>query len=186
MTATTADLDEIDAEAPESTPAPVEDGDDDKDNRDRDFSKVRDLHTELADYINGNEHFKAAGLDNVSAGQIKAVLYLRTDYNNSPERVAAREAKRVAKEAEKAKYAGLSDDQVKKVKAADRAKSQADKLAERAKKAQEDAARLIAEANSGEDIAAQVESTQNGVQSPSDSAAEAPKSRPGIKRGGAK
>ena len=180
MTATTADLDALEAETAEADPTPGE-SQEEKDNRDRDFTKVRPLHTELAAFVNGNEHFKAAGLPEVSPNQIKAVLYLRADYNNSPEREAERERKRAVAEAEKAKYAGLSDEQTKQVKAAQRKADSAAKMAERAKAAQAEADELIAKAratNGGTSVADEVEAAQNGSETPSGSG----KSRPGIKR----
>lgn len=132
-----------------------------KKKRDRDFSKVRKLHTDLAAYV--NEH---SGLDPVSANQVKAILYLRPDFNNTPEQESERAVRAQKKAAEDARYAGLTDEQKKARKAADRATATAEKMAARAKQAQDDADRLLAQANSGEDIAGQVEAQQESVPDP--------------------
>jgi hypothetical protein len=134
-------------------------GDPDKDNRDRDFTKYRKLHSDLANYV--NEH---SGLEPVTANQVKAILYLRPDFNNTPEQAAERQARKDKKEAEEARYKGLTDDQKKKVKAADRTREQADRMAKRAAEAQAEAEAVLAQANPGEDIASQVEQTQAEVE----------------------
>jgi uncharacterized phage infection (PIP) family protein YhgE len=123
--------------------------------RDRDFSKVRELHKELAEYVNTH-----SGLDPITPNQVKALLYLRPDFNNTPEQAQKRAERKARKEAEDARYKGLTDEQKKARKAAERATEQANKMAERARQAQADADRLLAQANSGEDIAAKVESVQ--------------------------
>jgi hypothetical protein len=74
--------------------------------RAHDFTKFRDFHQEVADYVNAR-----SGLDPVSPNQVKAVLLLRTDFANTPEQIAAREASKAALEAEKKRYAGLTEDQ---------------------------------------------------------------------------
>lgn len=123
--------------------------------RSRDFSKVSELHTDLADYVNAH-----SGLEPVTASQVKALLYLRPDFNKTPEQAEKSAARAARQEIEKARYAGLTDDQKKARKAAERANEQASKFAERARKAQEDADRLLSQANPGEDIASQVEAAQ--------------------------
>lgn len=138
-----------------------ETGEPDKDNRDRDFTKYRKLHSDLADYVNAH-----SGLEPVTANQVKAILYLRPDFNNTPEQAAERQARKDKKAAEEAKYAHLSDDQRKKVKAAERTREQADRMAKRAAEAQAEAEAVLSQANPGEDIASQVESVQEGVVSP--------------------
>lgn len=149
-----------------TTPEPAADdgndtGEPDKDNRDRDFTKYRKLHSDLATYV--NEH---SGLDPVTPNQVKAILYLRPDFNNTPEQKAERDARKAKKAAEEAKYAHLSDDQRKKVKAAERTREQADRMAKRAAEAQAEAEAVLSQANSSEDIAGQVEQTQAAVSEP--------------------
>src|ERR1700754_2482579 len=99
--------------------------------KDRDFSKVRVLHEELAAYINAH-----SGLDPITANQVKAVLYLRPDFNNSPEQATKREERKARKAEAEAKYAGMTDDQKKRAKQAEKAQAQANRYADRAAKAQ--------------------------------------------------
>ncbi|AAN02124.1 gp70 [Mycobacterium phage Barnyard] len=140
-------------------------GEPDKDNRDRDFTKYRKLHEDLANYV--NEH---SGLDPITPNQVKAVLYLRPDFNNTPEQKAERDARKARKAEQAAKYKGLTDEQVKKVKAAERAQEQAQRMAARAAEAQAEAEALLAQSQSGgEDVAAQVEAAQSEAVEPDQS-----------------
>lgn len=160
---------ESDEESTEESTEETESGEPEKASRDRDFTKVRELHKELAEYINAN-----SGLEALTPNQVKAVLYLRTDFNNTPEQVAKRDERKARKAAEEQRYAGLNDEQKKARKAAERANEQAAKMAERARKAQEDADRLLADANAGEDIASQVEAAQESVPDPLTTTPEVP------------
>lgn len=136
-------------------------GEPDKDNRDRDFTKYRKLHEDLANYVNAH-----SGLDPVTPNQVKAILYLRPDFNNTPEQKAERDARKARKAAEEAEYAGLTDEQKKAKKAAKRAAEQAQRMAARAAEAQAEAERLLAQSQGTEDIAAQVESAQADASEP--------------------
>lgn len=120
---------------------------------DRDFNKVNDQQEQLAAYVNAN-----SGLDPVSANQVKAVLALRGDFSQLPEQVAVREQRAAERKAAEQKYAGLSPEQIKAVKAADRAEKHADKLAARAKE-EADKAKALREAATGDgaSLAAAVE-----------------------------
>ena len=127
----------------------------------RDFTKYRPAHQELADYVNAR-----SGLDPISPNQVKALLALRTDFNNTPEIREQREARKIELAAEKAKFNGMTDAQIKAEKAARRADAQAKKLLERVAEAQAKAEALRnAQAASGEDLASAVESAQNGEDS---------------------
>lgn len=123
---------------------------------DRNFNAVADQHVELADFVNKN-----SGLDPVSPNQVKAVLFLRTDFANTPEQIARREARKAEREAAEAKYAGLNDAQKKVQKQADRAAAHAERLRVRAEeefaKAQQLAAAVQAD---GADLAAAVEAQE--------------------------
>lgn len=119
----------------------------------RDFTKTRELHDELAAYV--NEH---SGLDPVSAAQIFAVTTLRGDFNKLPEQVAKREARKAELAAEAAKYEGLSPEQIKATKVADRAERSAALATQKAQEALEKAQRLRAQASgSAAELAAAVE-----------------------------
>jgi hypothetical protein len=132
-----------------------------KHKRERDFTKFTPKHQELADYINAH-----SGLNPVSPNQIKAVLVLRSDFTNTPEQIAKREQRKVELAAEKAKFAGMTDAQIKAEKAARRAEAQAQKFEARVAEARAKAEQLrSATAASGEDLAAAVESAQNGEES---------------------
>lgn len=133
-----------------------------KKKRARDFTKVRSYHEELAAFVN-----ERSGLDPVTPNQVKALLTLKTDYGNTPEAQAAREQRKAEREAEKTKYAGMTEDQIKAAKALDRAEKQAEKLRTRAEETVARARELANQATgSGEDLQAVVESNQNGVESP--------------------
>lgn len=124
----------------------------------RDFSKFRENHKELADFINSHPEFVASELAALEPGQVKAVLALRADFNKLPEQVAKRAERKKELEAEKAKFAGLSPEQIKATKAADRAAKQAEKMAEKAAEAMRRAEELKAAASgSAADLAAAVE-----------------------------
>jgi len=127
--------------------------------RDLDFTKVRDSHQELADYVNAN-----SGIDPVSANQVKAILTLKQDWAATPEQEAKREAAKEAREEAAKKYEGLSADQIKIEKAAEKAEKQAAKLRERVEEALA-RAKAIREGTeaSGEDVAAAVQADQNGA-----------------------
>jgi hypothetical protein len=130
--------------------------------RDRDFTKFRESHKELADYINAN-----SGLDPLTPNQVKAVVALRSDFSNTPEQIAKREEAKRKREAEASKYAGLSDEEKKQVKAAEKVEKEAEKLEKRLADARE-RAKAIREGReaSGADLAAAVESAQNGSEAP--------------------
>jgi hypothetical protein len=140
--------------------------------RNRDFTKVRQYHTDLAEYINAN-----SGLDPISANQVKAMLVLRTDYGNTPEAKAARDARKAARDAEAKKYEGMTDEQKAAAKAANRAQLSATKLQEKANAALTRARELAAAASgSGEDLQAVVQAQQD------DATPEEPKGRRGLGR----
>ena len=117
---------------------------------DRDFTKFNQMHADVAEYVNTH-----SGLDPLTPNQIKAVLLLRSDFANSPEQKQSREQRKAQREAEAKLYEGLSDDEIKLLKANKRAEENYRKSQERAaevlKKAQE-----LREAHeaSGEDLAA--------------------------------
>lgn len=128
----------------------------DKKKRERDFSKFRPAHQQLADFVNAH-----SGLDPITPNQVKALLALRIDFNNLPEQVAARNNRKIEREAIKAKFAGMSPEQVKAQRAADRAEKQAAKLEARVEEARRKADELRAATTaSGEDLAAAVEAAQ--------------------------
>jgi len=137
--------------------------------REQDFTKHRDFHEELASFINSHPKYVEANLGDLSPGQVKAVLTLRGDYANTPERIALR-AEAKAKAAEEAKqYEGLTPEQVKARKAAARVDAQVAKFEAKAKEARERAEKLRNEASaSGEDLAAVVASQQESVPEPED------------------
>ena len=130
--------------------------------REHDFSKFRDFHQEVADYVNAH-----SGLDPVTPNQVKAVLLLRTDFANTPEQVEARKRRQAEVEAEKQKYAGMTDEQIKAHKASKKAQEQAARFEAKAKEAMERAQKLAQESEgSGADLAAAVEAQQNGAETP--------------------
>lgn len=134
----------------------MDEGTDEAKKRERDFTKFRPSHQELADYV--NQH---SGLDPVTPNQVKAILSLRIDFNNMPEQIEKRNERKTAREAEKAKYAGMSAEQIKAQRAADRAEKQAAKLEARVAEAKAKAEALRSSANaSGEDLIAAVEAAQ--------------------------
>lgn len=154
----------------EVTTAPVEDEnttgegtdeDGDEDSKSRDFTKFTKKHEEIAAFINADEDFVKAGLGSVTAGQVKAILALRTDFNKTPEALASAAERKAKREAEKEKYAGLTSEQIKAEKAAAKAEEQAQKLQARVQAAL-DKAKAIREGKdaSGEDVAAAVQAEQ--------------------------
>ena len=151
----------------------TEDGDD-EDSKSRDFTKFTKKHEDIAAFINANEDYLKAGLEPLTAGQVKAAFALRTDFNKTPEALAAAAERKAKREAEKAKYAGLTPEEIKKEKAAARAEEQANKLQARVQAALAKA-QAIREGKdaSGEDVAAAVEAEQG------ETPAEAPKKRIG-------
>ena len=127
-----------------------------KKKRERDFSKFRPAHQELADYVNMH-----SGLDPISPNQVKALLALRIDFNNQDEQVSARAERKIQREAEKSKYEGMTPDQIKAQRAIDRAEKQTAKLEARVVEARAKAMSLRdATAASGEDLALAVEQAQ--------------------------
>ena len=125
--------------------------------RERDFTKFRPSHQELADYVNMH-----SGLAPITPNQVKALLALRVDFNNLPEQIAKRDERKQQREAEKSKYAGMSPEQVKAQRAADRAEKQAAKLEARVAEAKAKAEALRSSVTaSGEDLAAAVEAAQS-------------------------
>ena len=125
--------------------------------RERDFTKFRPSHQELADYVNMH-----SGLEPITPNQVKALLALRVDFNNLPEQIAKRDERKKQREAEKTKYAGMSPEQVKAQRAADRAEKQAEKLQARVAEARAKAEALRSSATaSGEDLVAAVEAAQS-------------------------
>jgi len=97
--------------------------------KDRDFGSFTDMHQELAAYVNKN-----SGLSPVTANQVKAVLALNTDFKSTPERKAALEAQKEKREAAKARFANMSEDQVKAIKKLERLESAAAKAKAEAQK----------------------------------------------------
>lgn len=127
-----------------------------KNRRERDFSKFRPSHQELADYVNAN-----SGLDPITPNQVKALLALRIDFNKLPEQVDRRAQRKAEREAAKTRYDGMNAEQIKAAKAAERAERQAAKLESRVAEAKAKAEALRSSATaSGEDLAAAVEAAQ--------------------------
>jgi hypothetical protein len=126
--------------------------------READFTKFTAKHQEIAEYVNAH-----SGLDPITPNQIKAVLVLRTKFNNMPDQKAKRDQRKAELAAEKAKFAGMTDVQIKAEKAARRAEAQAQKMQARVDEARKKAEELRSAAvASGEDLASTVESAQNG------------------------
>lgn len=129
---------------------------DGKKKRERDFTKFRPSHQELADFVNMH-----SGLDPVTPNQVKAILALRIDFNNLPEQMEKRQARKMEREEQKRKFAGMNAEQIKAAKAADRAEKQAAKLEARVAEAKAKAEALRSSVTaSGEDLAAAVEAAQ--------------------------
>ena len=131
----------------------------------RDFTKFRPSHQGLADFVNANEDFKKAGLGDVTPGQVKAILALRTDFNDTPEKRAEREARKKELEAEKALYANMTPEEIAVEKAARKEEKQAAKLEAKIAEARAKAAKIRESKNvSGADLAAAVEANQAGAE----------------------
>ena len=125
----------------------------------RDFTVWRDDHESFANFINENY----PGVD-ITPGQVKAAFLLRSEWSNTPERLAEREAAREANEADKiarkeraerrkaerAKYANETEEE----KAARKEREKTQKAAERAAKR---AAELMAKAKELREAAGLVE-----------------------------
>jgi hypothetical protein len=127
--------------------------------RERDFTKFRPSHQELADYVNEN-----SGLDPITPNQVKAILALRIDFNNLAEQIANRDQRKTEREAARTKYVGMNAEQIKAAKAAERAERQATKLEARVVEAKAKAEALRSSVTaSGEDLAAAVEAAQAEV-----------------------
>jgi peptidoglycan hydrolase CwlO-like protein len=174
MTITAEDIDET-TEVEENGADEVEQGEGTKRGRKRDFTKSNEHYDELAQFINSHQDWVNAGLGEITPLQVKAVLALKTDHANTPEVIAAREARKAEREAEKAKYGNMTDEQIKAAKAAARAQAQYDKLQAKAQEALEKAQSLAAAASgSAEDLQAVVEGDE--------STEDEPKKRRGLRR----
>lgn len=148
------------------TPAVESEGDDEK-GRKRDFTKFRPSHKELADFIAEHPEFKESGVTPPSPEQVKAVLALRSDFNDTPEQKAAREKRKAELAEEKKQFEGMTPEQVKAEKAARRAEKQAASLEAKIAEARQKAADLRSgKTATGADLAAAVESAQNGAEKP--------------------
>lgn len=148
----------VETETEENGADEVEQAEGGKRGRKRDFSKSNEHYDSLAGFINTHEDFVKAGLDAVNPLQVKAVLALKTEFSNTPEVIEARKQRKAELEAENARYAGMTQDQIKAAKAADRAQKQYDKLQKKAQEALEKAESLKAAASgSAEDLQAVVE-----------------------------
>lgn len=125
--------------------------------RERDFTKFNDLHQGLADYV--NEH---SGLDPITPNQVKALLTLRVDFAKLPAQIEQRNLRKAQRQAQKTKYDGMTPEQIKSAKAAERAERHAERLEARvaAAKAKVEELRQAATA-SGSDLAAAVEAAQH-------------------------
>lgn len=153
----TITFDAPDVDFPEQTDVETPEIQATKGKRERDFTKFRPAHQELADYVN-----KHSGLDPITPNQVKALLSLRIDFNNLPEQKNAREVRKAEREAARTKYAGMNAEQVKAAKAAERAERQAAKLEARVAEAKAKAEALRSSVTaSGEDLAAAVEAAQS-------------------------
>ena len=83
--------------------------------RDRDFTKYNSRHEALAKFINEN-----SGLDPITPNVVKAVQLLADDFRNTDEAKAEREAVKAARAEAEKQYAGLSDEEKKELRSADR------------------------------------------------------------------
>lgn len=152
--------------------------------RERDFSKHTVAHQELADFVNADEKFVEAGIAPVNANQVKAILALRTDFNDTPEKIAERAARKAEREELEKKFAGLTKEEIVAEKAAARAETQAAKLQKRVEEALAKAAALREGKDaSGADLAAEIEASQNGsVPEPEADSEDEPKRRIGRRK----
>lgn len=146
----------VEAEAPQTE---KKDG---RKERERDFTKYRESDESLATYINADAKVQEAGIT-LTPNQVKAVLSLRTEWADTPERKAEREARKREREEEKKQFAGLTDEQIAAEKKARRAEKQAEKMQAKVQEALDRAAALREGKDlSGKDLAAAVEAAQNG------------------------
>lgn len=130
----------------------------------RDFTKHSDDNVSLAEFINADAKVQEAGIT-VTPAQVKAVLALRNDWADTPERKAEREARKAEREAEKKQFEGLTDEEIKAEKAARRAEKSAAKMQEKVQEALDRAAAIRSGKDlSGSDLAAAVEAQQNGAE----------------------
>ena len=106
-------------------------------NPDRDFSKFAQRHQDLADFINAR-----SGLAPISPNIVKAVQLLSDDFRNTPEQVAARKDREEKRKAEDAEFAGLSPEEKKELRAANRRKKALEEVEERRKELLEKAKRI--------------------------------------------
>lgn len=90
--------------------------------KDRDFAKVNEQHVRLAEFVNKN-----SGLAQIKPNHVKAVLALHKDFAGSPEEVtrraevkASREQAKAEREKKAQRYSGLSPEQTKALKKAER------------------------------------------------------------------
>ena len=152
----TIDAPDVDTPVVEEIEAPDQEDTTMGKKRERDFTKFRPAHQQLADYVNMH-----SGLEPITPNQVKALLALRIDFNNLPEQIAMRNERKTEREAEKAKYAGMSAEQIKVQRAADRAEKQAARLEARVAEAKAKAEALRSSVTAtGEDLAAAVEAAQ--------------------------
>lgn len=143
-------------QAPESTESA-----EDSNKRERDFTKFRPSHEELAKFINEHPEWKAAELGDVSPNVVKAVLALKTDFNDTPEKRAEREARKRELEEEKKLFEGMTAEQIAQEKAARKAEKQAEKLEAKIREAREKAEAIRSgKVATGADLAAAVEAQQ--------------------------
>ena len=129
---------------------------------DRDFTSVVQRHQELADFINAHPAYQASGLPQITPNVVKAVQLLAEDFRNTPEQVEARKARENERKQEEKEYAGLSAEEKKELKSANRKAKQLAEVQER-RQALLDKARQIREAAeaSGEDLSAVDNSDSN-------------------------
>lgn len=129
--------------------------------RTRDFTKFRPQHEEFANFINSHPEWKKAELGDITPNQVKAVLALKVDFNDTPEQKAAREQRKAELEEQKREFEGMTPEQIKAEKAARRAEKQAEKLEAQIREAREKAEALRSgKAATGADLAAAVEANQ--------------------------
>lgn len=154
----------LEAEAPTTDATDATEKVDGRKERERDFSKFTEAHQSLADYINADAKVVEAGIVGITPNQVKAVLALRTEWADTPERKAEREQRKLAREEEKKEFAGLTDEEIKAEKAARRAESSAKKMQAKVQEALDRAAALREGKDlGGKELAEAVEAAQNGT-----------------------
>lgn len=130
----------------------------------RDFTKHTEDNASLAEFINADSKVQEAGIT-VTPFQVKAVLALRSDWADTPERKAEREKRKAEREAEKQQFAGMTEEEIKAEKAARRAEKTAEKMQAKVQEALERAAAIRSGKDlSGADLAEAVEAQQNGAE----------------------